>query len=83
MTNSKYAAFVALDPFFNVVMQGLDGAVDGERYFDAVGDSTILHSGNALIVHRSHEPGVLILEYEVHGKRSEPEGRMTIGSSRS
>jgi ketosteroid isomerase-like protein len=101
MTNSKYAAFVALDPFFGIVMQGLAGAVDGDHYFEAVaddavfefryvfpgfptkivgrdalmaiysgyGDSTILHSGDALIVHRSQEPGVLILEYEVHGKK--------------
>jgi uncharacterized protein len=101
MTNSKYAAFAALDPFFGIVMQGLAGAVDGDHYFEAVaddavfefryvfpgfptkilgrdalmtiysgyGDSTILHSGDALIVHRSQEPGVLILEYEVHGKK--------------
>ena len=26
MTNSTYAAFVALDPFFDIVMQGLAGA---------------------------------------------------------
>ena len=101
MTNSKYAAFVALDPFFDIVMQGLAGAVDGDHYFEAVaddavfefryvfpgfptkivgrnalmalysgyGDSTMLHSGDALIVHRSQEPGVLILEYEVHGRK--------------
>jgi ketosteroid isomerase-like protein len=101
VTNSKYAAFVALDPFFDIVMQGLAGVVDGDHYFEAIadhavfefryifpsfptrvvgrnalmalysgyGDSTILHSGDALIVHRSQEPGVLILEYEVHGKK--------------
>ena len=101
MTNSKYAAFVALDPFFDVVMQGLAGAVDGDHYFEAIaadavfeyryvfpgfptkvegrdalmalysgyGDSTILHSGDALVVHRSQDPRVLILEYEVHGKK--------------
>ena len=101
MTNSKYAAFVALDPFFDIVMQGLAGAVDGDHYFDAIaddavfeyryvfpgfpskiegrdalmalyagyGDSTVLHSGDALIVHRSQNPRVLILEYEVHGKK--------------
>jgi uncharacterized protein len=101
MTHSKYAAFVALDPFFDIVMQGLAGAVDGEHYFEAVaddaifefryefpgfptkivgrdalmvlyagyGDGTILHSGDALVVHRSQKPGVLILEYEVHGKK--------------
>ena len=101
MTHSKYAAFAALDPFFDIVMQGLAGAVDGDHYFEAVaddavfefryvfpgfptkivgrdalmtiysgyGDSTILHSADALTVHRSQEPGVLILEYEVHGKK--------------
>jgi ketosteroid isomerase-like protein len=101
MTNAKYSAFVALDPFFDVVMQGLAGVVDGDHYFEAVaddavfeyryvfpnfptkivgrnalmalysgyGDGTILHSGDSLIVHRSQEPGVLILEYEVHGKK--------------
>jgi ketosteroid isomerase-like protein len=101
MTNSKYAAFVALDPFFDIVMQGLAGAVDGDHYFDAIADnavfeyryifpgfptkvegrdalmalysgygkSTVLHSGDALIVHRSQDPRVLILEYEVHGKK--------------
>ena len=101
MTSPKYAAFVALDPFFDVVMQGLAGAVDGDHYFETIaddavfefryvfpnfptkivgrdalmalysgyGDGTILHSGDALVVHRSQEPGVLILEYEVHGKK--------------
>jgi len=115
VTNSKYAAFVALDPFFDIVMQGLAGAVDGDHYFDAIaddavfeyryvfpgfpskiegrdalmalysgyGDSTVLHSGDALIVHRSQDPRVLIIEYEVHGEKSQP-GTLTItGSSQS
>ena len=101
MTKSKYAAFAALDPFFDIVMRGLAGAVDGEHYFEAVaddaifefryvfpdfptkivgrdalmalysgyGDGTILHSGDGLVVHHSREPGVLIIEYEVHGKK--------------
>jgi uncharacterized protein len=101
MTNSKYAAFAALDPFFDIVMQGLAGAVDGDHYFDAIADnavfeyryvfpgfpskiegrdalmavysgyggSTVLHSGDALIVHRSQDPRVLIIEYEVHGEK--------------
>lgn len=101
MPNSQYAAFTALDPFFDVVMQGMAGDVDGDHYFEAVaedavfefryvfpdfptkiigrdalmalyagyGDGTILHSGDALVVHRSQEPGVLILEYEVHGQK--------------
>jgi uncharacterized protein len=101
MTNSKYTAFVALDPFFDIVMEGLAGAVDGDHYFDAIaddavfeyryvfpdfpskivgrdalmalyagyGDRTVLHSGDSLIVHRSQDPRVLILEYEVHGEK--------------
>jgi uncharacterized protein len=101
MTSSKYAAFAALDPFFDIVMQGLAGAVGGDHYFDVIaddavfeyryvfpgfptkiegrdalmalyagyGDSTVLHSGDALIVHRSQNPRVLILEYEVHGEK--------------
>src|SRR5260221_3224712 len=99
MTNSKYGAFVALDPFFDIVMQGLTSAVDGDHYFEAIaadavfeyryvfpgfptkvvgrdalmalysgyGDSTILHSRDALILHHSQDPRVFILEYEVHG----------------
>src|ERR1700738_3358830 len=91
----------ALDPFFDIVMQGLAGTVDGDHYFDTIaddavfefryvfpdfptrvegrnalialysgyGDTTVLHSGDALVVHRSQDPRVLILEYEVHGKK--------------
>lgn len=97
----KYHDFAALDPFFDVVMQGMAGAVDGEHYFDTItddavfefryifpgfptkiigrralmdlylpyGNETILHSADALVVHRSQDQGVLILEYEVHGKK--------------
>ena len=115
MTNSKYAAFVALDPFFDIVMQGLAGAVDGDHYFEAIaddavfeyryvfpgfpskiegrdalmalysryGDSTVLHSGDALIVHRSQDPRVVIIEYEVHGRKSQPGTHMTTGSFQS
>jgi len=32
----KYAAFSALDPFFEVVQRGLSGLVDGEHYFDTI-----------------------------------------------
>jgi uncharacterized protein len=101
MTDSKYAAFVALDPFFDIVMRGLADAVDGDHYFEAIaddavfefryvfpnfptrivgrealmalyagyGDHTVLHGGDALVVHRSRDPQVLILEYEVHGAK--------------
>ena len=100
MKTAKYAVFEALNPFFNVVMKGLQGLVDGDHYFDTFADDAIfesryhfpgwpvtirgrdnlmaalsgygktikLHSGDALVVHRSQESRVVILEYEVHGK---------------
>jgi len=101
MTNPKYPAFAALDPFFDIVMLGLAGAVDGDHYFDAVadhavfeyryvfpgfpsrvegrdalmalysgyGDSTVLNGADALVVHRSQDPRIVIIEYEVHGQK--------------
>jgi len=100
MNNSKYAAFTALDPFFNIIQEGLAGLVDGDHYFETIsehavfefryvfpgwpasisgrdalmalyagyGDSMVLHKANALVVHQSQNPCVLILEYEVQGK---------------
>jgi ketosteroid isomerase-like protein len=38
MPNAEYAAFIALDPFFRVVEQGLRGFVDGEHYFDTIAE---------------------------------------------
>ena len=38
MTDPKYAAFTALDPFFAIVQQGLAGLVDGDHYFDTIAD---------------------------------------------
>jgi ketosteroid isomerase-like protein len=32
------------------------------------GDNIVLHGTDALVVHRSQDPGVVIIEYEVHGK---------------
>jgi ketosteroid isomerase-like protein len=49
-------------------MQGLAGAVDGEHYFEAIADDAVFEF-RYVFVHRSQEPGVLILEYEVHGKK--------------
>jgi len=60
MPKSDYTAFFALDPFFNVVMEGLSKFVDGEHYFDTVAD--------ALAVHPSGDGRVVTLEYEVHGR---------------
>ena len=38
MTDPKYAAFTALDPFFEISQQGLAGLVDGDHYFDTIAD---------------------------------------------
>ena len=32
MTDPRYKAFAALDPFFDIVQQGLAGHVDGDHY---------------------------------------------------
>jgi len=96
----KYAAFTALDPFFEISMQGLAGLVDGEHYFDTIADDAVfefryifpgwpqkvngrdalmalyagygknivLHGADALVIHRSQDRRVVIIEYEVHGK---------------
>jgi ketosteroid isomerase-like protein len=100
MPKTEYKAFEALDPFFEVVMEGLRGLVDDEHYFDTFAEDAIfesryhfpgwpvtirgranlmaalsgygktikLHSGDALVVHRSEDSRVVILEYEVHGR---------------
>ena len=36
MRDPAYAAFSALDPFFDIVMRGLAGLVDGDHYFDSI-----------------------------------------------
>jgi uncharacterized protein len=100
MTDPKYQAFAALDPFFDIVLQGLAGQVDGDHYFDTIADNAVfeyryifpgypqkvnsreavmelyagygnnilLHGADALVVHRSQDPRVVILEYDVHGR---------------
>lgn len=100
MTQAQYEVFEALNPFFDVVMEGLHGLVDGKHFFDAFAEDTVfesryhfpgwpvmirgradlmaglsgygktikLHSGDALVVHRSRDGRVVILEYEVHGR---------------
>lgn len=99
MIEAQYKVFEALDPFFEVVLEGLRGLVDGEHYFDTFaeeatfesryhfpgwpatirgrtnlmaalsgyGKTIKLRSGDALVVHQSQDPRVVILEYEVHG----------------
>ena len=100
VTDPKYAAFTALDPFFDIVQQGLAGLVDGNDYFDTIaddaefefryhfpgwpetvrgrdalmalyagyGNNIVLHGADELVVHRSQDPRVVIIEYDVHGK---------------
>jgi ketosteroid isomerase-like protein len=41
VTDLKYAAYKALDPFFSIIQQGLAGLVDGEHYFDTVADDAV------------------------------------------
>jgi len=100
MEKNEYTVFEALNPFFEVVLRGLSGLVDGKHYFDTFADDAVfesryhfpgwpatirgraslmtslsgygktikLHSGDKLVVHRSQDSRVVILEYEVHGK---------------
>ena len=46
----EYGFFEALNPFFEVVLRGLSGLVDGKHYFDTIADSVIFES-------RYHFPG--------------------------
>jgi hypothetical protein len=41
MTDPKYKAFAALDPFFDIVRRGLAGHVDGGHYFDTIADNAV------------------------------------------
>ena len=36
MKNDKYAEFEALDPFFDIVLKGLQGLVDGTHFFETI-----------------------------------------------
>src|SRR6202049_4885515 len=50
MKRNRYAVFEALNPFFEVVLKGLSGLVDGKHYFDTFADDAIFES-------RYHFPG--------------------------
>src|ERR1700676_2916970 len=41
MRDHAYAAFSALDPFFDIVRQGLAGLVDGDHYFDTIAPDAV------------------------------------------
>src|ERR1700751_1242403 len=100
MPKGEYEIFEALNPFFEVVMEGLRGLVDGDHFFDTIAEDALfefrypfpgwpttirgranlmagfsgygktinLLSGDALVVHRSQDSRVVILEDEVHGR---------------
>ena len=50
MPEAGYEPFEALDPFFEVVMGGLRGIVDGKHYFDTFAEDVTFES-------RYHFPG--------------------------
>ena len=50
MEKAGYAVFEALNPFFEIVLRGLSGLVDGEHYFDTFADDALFES-------RYHFPG--------------------------
>jgi len=98
MINRDHPAFKKeAEPFYDIIMKGLEGAVDGPHFWDAVAEDAVfeflyrfpgfpskiegrkkymewfggysmkLRSADGLVIHRSTEPGVIILEYAVHG----------------
>jgi ketosteroid isomerase-like protein len=62
---------VAEDAIFEFLYRfpGFPAKIEGrKKYMDWFGGySMVLHSADNLIIHKSNEPGVIILEYEVHG----------------
>ena len=50
MEKAEYTEFEALNPFFEVVLRGLSGLIDGKHYFDTIADNAIFES-------RYHFPG--------------------------
>ena len=41
MSSENYSRFSPLNPFFDIVMNGLDGLVDGDHFWDAVADDAV------------------------------------------
>ena len=98
MINRNHPAFKKeAEPFYSIIMKGLQGEVDGEHFWDAIAEDAVfeflyrfpgfpekingrkkymewfggysmnLKSADSLVVHRSADRGVFILEYAVHG----------------
>jgi uncharacterized protein len=57
---------------FRYIFPGWPRKLDGREALMALyagyGNNILLHGADALVVHRSQDPRVVILEYEVHGK---------------
>ena len=99
MPSSKYAAYDAARPYFELVRGALGDLVDGEHFFDIVSDGVVyevlydvsgwpriiqgradlmaqfrgycdnieLQSADKLIIHKTDDGRVVVIEYEVHG----------------
>jgi uncharacterized protein len=99
MPSSKYAAYDAARPYFDLVRGALGDLVDGEHFFDIVSDDIVyevryevsgwpriiqgraglmaqfrgycdnieLQSADKLIIHRTDDGRVVVIEYEVDG----------------
>ncbi|WP_143307416.1 nuclear transport factor 2 family protein [Chitinophaga vietnamensis] len=98
MIDRNHPAFkTGAAPFYEIIMEGLQGEVDGNHFWDAVAEDAVfeflyhfpgfasqingrkaymdwfggyamtLHTADNLVVHKSTAPGVVILEYAVHG----------------
>lgn len=50
MPESQYQVFEALNPFFEIVLKGLSGLVDGKHYFETFAEDAVFES-------RYHFPG--------------------------
>ena len=48
--------------------QRLNGREALMALYAGYGNSIVLHGADALVIHRSEDPRVVIIEYEVHGK---------------
>ena len=57
---------------YRYIFPGYPQRIDGRKALMALyagyGSNILLHGADGLVVHRSQDPRVVILEYEVHGK---------------
>ena len=65
IAEDAYFEYLYHFPGWPLTIRGRANLIAG---FSGYGKSIKLHSGDALVVHRSQDSRVVILEYEVHGK---------------